>query len=115
MDYTIIGGEVNLAARLQAHAELGGILMAHETYSLVKDEVHAEALTPIMVKGVSQAVRTYRVLDILDVDVAETSVVRHHRPGARIDLDFRKISGDDRLETLKLIEDLCERLRNESE
>src|SRR6185369_3709305 len=52
MDYTIIGGEVNLAARLQSHAELGGILMAHETYSLVKDEVHAEALTPIMVKGV---------------------------------------------------------------
>ena len=115
MDYTIIGGEVNLAARLQAHAELGGILMAHETYSLVKDEVHAEALAPIMVKGVSQPVRTYRVLDILDVDVAETSVVRHHRPGARIDVDFRRMSVDDRLDTLKLIEELCERLRGEGE
>ena len=30
MDYTIIGNEVNLAARLQSHAELGGILVAHE-------------------------------------------------------------------------------------
>ena len=68
-----------------------------------------------MVKGVSKPVRTYRVLDILDVDVAETSVVRHHRPGARIDVDFRKISRDDRLETLKLIEELCERLRIEGE
>src|SRR5260221_7045313 len=28
MDYTIIGNEVNLAARLQSHAELGGILVA---------------------------------------------------------------------------------------
>jgi len=115
MDYTIIGGEVNLAARLQSHAELGGILMAHETYSLVKDEVHAEALAPIMVKGVSQPVRTYRVLDILDAEVAETSVLRHHRPGARIDVDFRRMSRDDRLDTLKLIEELCERLRGEGE
>jgi adenylate cyclase len=30
MDYTIIGNEVNLAARLQSHAELGGIVVAHE-------------------------------------------------------------------------------------
>jgi len=30
MDYTIIGNEVNLAARLQSHAELGGILVTHE-------------------------------------------------------------------------------------
>src|SRR5215831_19130857 len=29
MNYTIIGNEVNLAARLQSHAELGGILVAH--------------------------------------------------------------------------------------
>ena len=33
MDYTIIGNEVNLAARLQSHAELGGILVTHETSS----------------------------------------------------------------------------------
>ena len=33
VDYTIIGNEVNLAARLQSHADLGGILLAHETYA----------------------------------------------------------------------------------
>ena len=38
VDYTIIGNEVNLAARLQSHADLGGILLAHETYALVKDD-----------------------------------------------------------------------------
>jgi adenylate cyclase len=30
MDYTIIGKEVNLAARLQSRAELGGIVVAHD-------------------------------------------------------------------------------------
>src|SRR5215475_11819267 len=51
MDYTIIGGEVNLASRLQSHADLGGILLSHETYSLVKDIILAEECDPIQAKG----------------------------------------------------------------
>ena len=42
---------MNLAARLQSHADLGGILLAHETYALVKDEVIAEETGTITVKG----------------------------------------------------------------
>ena len=45
MDYTIIGSEVNLASRLQSHAELGGIHLSHETYSFIKDHVLAEERT----------------------------------------------------------------------
>ena len=37
MDYTIIGNEVNLASRLQSHADLGGILVSHETYIELTD------------------------------------------------------------------------------
>lgn len=61
VDYTIIGGEVNLAARLQAHAEIGGILIAHETYSLVKDDISAVEQAPISVKGFARPIRCYRV------------------------------------------------------
>jgi adenylate cyclase len=42
MDYTIIGGAVNLAARLQSAAEPGKILIARDTWSLVKDAVIAK-------------------------------------------------------------------------
>jgi len=51
MDYTIIGNEVNLAARLESHAKVGGILMAHETHSLVKDTIMAEEGDALTVKG----------------------------------------------------------------
>ena len=61
MDYTIIGNAVNLTARLQSHAEIDGILLGHETYSLVKDEVAAEEQTPIKVKGFAEPVRCYKV------------------------------------------------------
>ena len=62
MDYTIIGSEVNLASRLQSHAEPGGILLSHETYSLVKDNVLAEEQAPIQAKGFAKPVRNYKVI-----------------------------------------------------
>jgi Adenylate cyclase, family 3 (some proteins contain HAMP domain) len=37
MDYTIIGAEANLAARLQSIASPGGIVLSYETYALVRD------------------------------------------------------------------------------
>ena len=52
---------VNLTARLQSHAEIDGILLGHETYSLVKDEVAAEEQTPIKVKGFAEPIRCYKV------------------------------------------------------
>ena len=41
MDYTIIGGQVNLASRLESSAEVNQILIAHETSALIKDEICA--------------------------------------------------------------------------
>lgn len=64
MDYTIIGGEVNLAARLEGMVEPGGILLANETYQLVKDWVVAEEADSINVKGIARPVVTYRVSEL---------------------------------------------------
>jgi class 3 adenylate cyclase len=75
MDYTIIGGEVNLAARLQAHADVGGILLAAETYSLVKDWLRAVEREAIAMKGVAKPVRTFAVQGIYD-DLAKGEAPR---------------------------------------
>lgn len=66
MDYTIIGGEVNLAARLESHADVGGILMAAETHSLVNDQVKTEEREAVHMKGFPKPIRTYGLIDIHD-------------------------------------------------
>ncbi|MEK8095470.1 adenylate/guanylate cyclase domain-containing protein [Methylocystis sp. IM3] len=105
MDYTVIGGEVNLAARLQSHSELGGVLIGHETYSLVKDEIPSEELEPITVKGFAKPVRVYRVLAVGADAAAGADVLHYQRPGALINVDFDRLAEDD-LATLRKIADM---------
>lgn len=109
MDYTIIGNAVNLAARLQSHAEIGSILLAHETYSLVKDEIAAEELEPIMVKGVHAPVRIYRVLGVTD-DI-EAAIFRHTGHGLRIEAYLHKLPPEERESAVAVVERLLARLR----
>ena len=60
MDYTIIGAEANLAARLESIAEPGGIVMSYETYALVSDHIEAKPLEPIIAERDQSASRTLR-------------------------------------------------------
>jgi class 3 adenylate cyclase len=84
MDYTIIGQEVNLAARLESHAEADGLLMAAETYSLVKDWLHAEEREAITLKGFSQPVRTFRVMGPFDDITNDANDFLHQDEGVTI-------------------------------
>ena len=59
MDYTMIGGTVNLASRLEHEAPPGGALISFETYALVKDHVRCEECGQVQVKGIAQPVTTY--------------------------------------------------------
>jgi len=84
MDYTIIGGEVNLTARLEAHADVGGILLDAETYSLVKDWVQAEEREAIDLKGFSKPVRTFSVRGIYGGNAESRHLFRHEDDGVTI-------------------------------
>ena len=63
LDYTIIGGEVNLASRLESNADPGQILISHETYSLIKKYVVCEKKEELSVKGISHKIQTYQISD----------------------------------------------------
>jgi class 3 adenylate cyclase len=108
LDYTIIGNEVNLAARLESLAEVGGILMAHETHALVKDSVLAEEGDTLTVKGFAKPVRTYSVVGLYD-DLAEQGrIIRKDEDGLRIHLDLDK---KDRASAIQAIEDVLSQLK----
>jgi adenylate cyclase len=59
--YTLLGAEVNVAARLQSAAEPGGLLISYPTYALVRDYVHATECEPLTLKGITRPVRNFSV------------------------------------------------------
>src|SRR5687767_3548568 len=64
MDYTIVGGAVNLASRLEHEAVPGGVLISYETFAHVNDEVDCEERGQIRVKGIAYPVATYSVVGL---------------------------------------------------
>jgi len=87
MDYTIIGAEANLAARLQSVAEHGGIVISYETFALVNDVITSHALPPITMKGISREVIPYSVDSMIDTSADKGGVVIERMPGLDFYLD----------------------------
>ena len=66
MEYTAIGDTVNTAARLEANAEKGQILISDATYQLVKDHVEVTDLGIINVKNKKAGIQIYSLDNVLD-------------------------------------------------
>ncbi len=110
MDYTIIGGEVNLAARLERQADPDGILLSYETYALVRDIVDAEDRPSIEAKGIRREIRPFALVNYLDQS-GEDRFIRCNRDGVSIRIDLKKLSDENRQEALKQLAEVMERLR----
>jgi class 3 adenylate cyclase len=91
MDYTIIGAEANLAARLQSIAEPGGICLSYETYAAVRDMVRARPLPAIAMKGISREVVPYAVEGLLGDLAQRPQVISEHATGLDFFLDLEAI------------------------
>ncbi len=115
MDYTIIGNEVNLAARLQSYAEVGSILIAHETHSLVKDVVMAEAANTLNVKGFANPVRTYQVVGLYEELVDQGRIVREDEDGLTLIIDRNKLTKRSKARAIEAIEDVLSQLKGRAD
>ncbi len=69
MDYTAIGDTVNTAARLEANAKRGQVLISEYVYEQVKDRIIAEPVGPIPLKGKSKEVFVYSLTGVKTGDV----------------------------------------------
>jgi len=88
MDYTIIGAEANLAARLQAIASTGDIIVSYETFALVRDIAIGHALPPITMKGIPHEVTPYLIERLREPAAAPATVVDRHVAGLDLRLDL---------------------------
>ena len=96
MDYTIVGGAVNLASRLEHEAPPGGTLISNETFAHVKDEIHCEEREVIHVKGIAYPIATYRAI-ALKQDVATTcDPACADLPHLRLEIEPGLMSADER-------------------
>jgi len=64
MEYTVMGDNVNLAARLESVAKAGEIIISDRTYKYVKDAFEFEKLNPVSVKGKEKPIQIYKVKGI---------------------------------------------------
>ena len=94
MDYTIIGAEANLAARLQSIAEPGQIILSYETYALVRDMLSGRALAPIRMKGIAHPVVPYVVDGVLGGEGVTHKLFSEHMPGLDLYLDPSAMNED---------------------
>ncbi len=76
MDYTIIGGQVNIAARLEKIADRNSIFISEYTYALVNDVVEVEGPRLIEVRGIHHPLKVYKIVGVkTDTSAKETRFV----------------------------------------
>jgi len=115
MDYTIIGAEANLAARLQSIAEPGHIVVSYETYALVRDIVVAQQLNPIAMKGISREVNPYAIRSVLDSTGKSVEVFSEHLAGLDFYFNAGMIDATDAKHVRNVLEDALKALSKQED
>jgi class 3 adenylate cyclase len=111
LDYTIIGGGVNLASRLESEAGPGEVLISYETFAHVKDHIHCEPFGQIEVKGIAYPVTTYRVIDAYDRMDQSLRPLHVEMPNFRMDIAVAPMSPEESEKVSKSLTDALELLK----
>jgi PAS domain S-box-containing protein len=94
LDYTIVGGPVNAASRLESTAEADQIHISHDTYILIKDEIYCRPMGEIKVKGIAHELRTYEVIAPIDELGTMHAPIHAESTGFHLQLDPTALGTD---------------------
>jgi len=106
---TVVGDTPNLAARLQALAEPGELLVADATRQLIQNTFITESLGPLDIKGLDAPVTAWRVVsarslesrfEAEDIDPVIPMIGRSHELGLIMERWHRAITGEGQVTVL---------------
>ena len=115
LDYTIIGGAVNLASRLEHEAPIGGVLMSFETYAQVNDEIHCEERGQVRVKGIAHPIATYAAVAPKGHIHTTEHPVHTDMPHFRLDIESSSMSLEERRRAATALRDALGMLEDRKE
>jgi len=107
MDYTVIGGNVNAASRLESSSSHGGIHISESTYNLVRSIVNCEPRGSIKVKGIHKPIETFEVLGLKEKDTLLSETIEVNDTGFSINeitFNKEKTSELEKQEMIKVLE-----------
>jgi len=114
LDYTIVGGAVNLASRLESAADTDEILISQDTFALIKDQVACRPKDEITVKGIAYPVKTYGVLDLIDTIEKEREHINAQLKGFNLSIDFDCLNYTDKLYAREMLQKAMAKLDTET-
>ena len=115
MDYTIIGGAVNLASRLESAAQPGTILISQDTYSLVHTEFHCLEHQTIRLKGMAYPVKTYVAVNSHAALGTQSGHIFEHRANLLLDANLNDMDQKERSQVATTLRRLLRQLEQDEE
>jgi len=115
MDYTIIGGGVNLASRLESAARPGEILVSYETFALIKDGFDCEERGQISVRGLTYPVASYALVAARSSQAKSALHAGENSANFSLRLDPANMSAGERDEAVRQLKDALETLTGRPE
>ncbi|MGI9569456.1 MAG: adenylate/guanylate cyclase domain-containing protein, partial [Desulfobulbia bacterium] len=114
MDYTIIGGGVNLAARLEKACPAGEILVSYETYSHIKEQIACRLEGQIQAKGFTEPVSTYQVIDLHQNLEENKRPIRANSDHLRLEVEIGRMSAQELRDAARTLRETAEQLDSNS-